>query len=112
MAMPSRYEPPLDDLRRKPILPALVLVLATLLLYSPVTHHQFLDYFDDDFYITKNIHVSTGLNLDNALWAFGFHEANWHPLTWLSHMLDCQLFGLNPGPHHLVNALLHAINVL
>ncbi len=110
--MPSRYEPWIDDLRRKPILPALVLVLATLLLYSPVTHHQFLDYFDDDFYITKNIHVSTGLNLGNVVWAFGFHEANWHPLTWLSHMLDCQLFGLNPGPHHLVNVLLHAINVL
>ena len=110
--MPSRYEPWIEDLRRKPILPALALVLATVLLYSPVTHHQFLDYFDDDFYITKNIHVSTGLNLDNVVWAFGFHEANWHPLTWLSHMLDCQLFGLNPGPQHLINVLFHAINVL
>ena len=109
---PSRNELWMEDLRRKPILPTLALVLATLVLYSPVAHHQFLNYFDDDFYITNNVHVSTGLNLDNAIWAFGFHEANWHPLTWLSHMLDCQLFGLNPGPHHLVNVLLHAINVV
>ncbi len=112
MAMPSRHEPWIDDLRQKPILPALALVLSTLLLYSPVTHHQFLNYFDDDFYITNNVHVRTGLSFENAGWAFGFHEANWHPLTWLSHMLDCQLFGLNPGPHHLVNVLFHAINVL
>ena len=56
---------------------------------------------------------STGLNLGNVVWAFtSFHEANWHPLTWLSHMADCQLFGLNSGPHHLVNVALHAANVL
>lgn len=110
--MPARREPWTEDLRRKPFLPALTLALVTLLLYSPVIHHQFLNYFDDDFYITNNVHVRTGLSLDNAVWAFGFHEANWHPITWLSHMLDCQLFGLNPGPHHLVNVLLHALNVL
>src|SRR5208282_2262641 len=68
---------------------------------------------DDRPYVTKNIHVSTGLNLGNVVWAFtSFHEANWHPLTWISHMADCQLFGLSSGPHHLVNVALHAVNVL
>ena len=99
-------------MRPKPILLGALLVLATPLLYGPVTHYGFL-VFDDDTYVTKNIHVSTGLNLGNVVWAFtSFHSWNWHPLTWLSHMADCQLFGLNPGPQHLVNVFLHAINVL
>jgi hypothetical protein len=102
----------LADLRQKPVLLGALLVLATLLLYGGVTHHEFLDY-DDSPYVTKNIHVSTGLNLGNVVWAFtSFHESNWHPLTWVSHMADCQLFGLNAGPHHLVNVALHAANVL
>ncbi|HKN70992.1 MAG TPA: tetratricopeptide repeat protein, partial [Terriglobales bacterium] len=85
---------------------------ATLLLYGPVTHHEFLT-LDDRPYVTKNIHVSTGLNLGNVVWAFtSFHASNWHPLTWISHMADCQLFGLNSGAHHLVNVALHAANVL
>jgi len=106
------FERLIGDLRQKPILVGALLVLATLLLYGPVTHHEFL-VFDDDVYVTKNIHVSTGLNLSNVVWAFAsFDEANWHPLTWLSHMVDCQLFGLNPGPQHMVNVFLHAANVL
>jgi len=99
-------------LRQKPILLGALLVLATLLLYGPVTRHEFLT-LDDRPYVTKNIHVSTGLNLGNIVWAFtSFHEANWHPLTWISHMADCQLFGLNSGAHHFVNLVLHAANVL
>jgi tetratricopeptide (TPR) repeat protein len=91
---------------------AVLLVLATLLLYGGVRHHAFLA-FDDSVYVTRNAHVSSGLNRDNVIWAFsGFHESNWHPLTWLSHMADCQLFGLNPGPPHLINVVLHAANVL
>jgi len=102
----------IDNLRQKPILLGALLVLATLLLYGPVTHHEFLT-LDDRPYVTKNIHVSTGLNLGNVVWAFSsFHASNWHPLTWISHMADCQLFGLNPGPHHLVNVVLHAANAL
>jgi len=98
-------------LRQKPILLGALLVLATLLLYGPVTHHEFV--WDDSAYVTKNIHVSTGLNLGNVVWAFtSFHQGNWHPLTWISHMADCQLFGLNSGPPHLVNVALHAVNVL
>ncbi|MGO8794932.1 MAG: hypothetical protein ACLQLC_08925 [Candidatus Sulfotelmatobacter sp.] len=99
------------DLREKPVLLGILLIAATLFLYAPVTHHEFID-FDDVAYVTKNIHVRTGLSLNNLVWAFTtFHEANWHPLTWLSHMADCQLFGLNPGPQHLVNVVLHAVNV-
>jgi protein O-mannosyl-transferase len=96
----------------KPLLLAALLLLATLLLYSPVAHHSFLR-FDDGAYVTDNPHVNTGLTASNTLWAFtAFHEANWHPVTWISHMADCQLFGLNSGSHHLVNVLLHAANVL
>ena len=107
----SPLERLIDDLRQKPILLGATLVLATLLLYGPVTHHEFV--WDDGLYVTKNIHVNTGLNLGNVVWAFtSFHAGNWHPLTWLSHMADCQLFGLNSGPHHFVNVALHAVNVL
>ena len=108
----SPYERWIADLSQRPILLGALLVLATLLLYGQVTHHEFL-LFDDSQYVTRNIHVSTGLNFGNVAWAFTtFHEANWHPLTWLSHMADCQLFGLNSGAHHLVNVALHAANVL
>jgi protein O-mannosyl-transferase len=100
------------DLRQKPILLGAMLVFATMLLYGPVEHHEFLN-FDDGAYVTKNIHVSTGVSLANVAWAFtSFYEANWHPVTWISHMVDCQLFGLRSGPHHLINVALHAANVL
>ena len=91
---------------------ASLLAVATLFLYSPVRHHAFLA-FDDSVYVTRNAHVNGGLNRGNVIWAFsGFHESNWHPVTWLSHMVDCQLFGLNPGPPHLINTALHALNVV
>ena len=108
----SPFEGLTGDLSQKPILLGALLVLATLLLYGSVTHHEFL-LFDDSQYVTRNINVSTGLNLGNVVWAFTtFHEANWHPLTWLSHMADCQLFSLSSEPHHFVNVALHAVNVL
>ncbi|HEX4782977.1 MAG TPA: tetratricopeptide repeat protein [Candidatus Sulfotelmatobacter sp.] len=97
---------------RKPALVSAFLALATLFLYSPVRHHDFLA-FDDAPYVTGNVHVNSGLTAKNAEWAFtAFYEANWHPLTWLSHMADCQLFGLQPGPPHLINVALHAANVV
>jgi protein O-mannosyl-transferase len=90
----------------------LLLVLATLALYNPVIHHPFVN-FDDDRYVTDNTHVRAGLHWDTVKWAFTtYDEANWHPLTWLSHAMDCQLFGLNPAGHHYVNVLLHAVNVV
>jgi protein O-mannosyl-transferase len=106
------FERWIGDLRRTPMLLGALLVFATLLLYGRVTQHEFLD-FDDRPYVTGNIHVNTGLSLGNVVWAFGsFHESNWHPLTWISHMVDCQLFGLNSGPPHLVNVAWHAANAL
>jgi protein O-mannosyl-transferase len=90
----------------------LLLLVATLALYNPVSHHSFLNY-DDDRYVTENLHVRAGLHWETVQWAFTtFDEANWHPLTWLSHALDCQLFHLNPAGHHYTNVLLHACNVL
>jgi hypothetical protein len=106
------FERWLGNLRQKPVLLGGLLVLATLLLYGRVMQHEFV-VFDDDVYVTANIHVNTGLHLDNILWAFtSFDAANWHPITWISHMSDCQVFGLSAGPHHLVNVALHAANVL
>jgi len=102
----------LDNLRERKALLGASLVMLVLLLYLPVVHHDFLRLWDDDAYVTDNPHVRTGLTLTNIEWAFtSFEQSNWHPVAWLSHMLDCQLFGLNPGPQHCVNVLLHAANV-
>src|SRR6266568_4031652 len=101
-----------DGLRRNPVLLYVILGLATLLVYSGVTHHEFIRY-DDSPYVTRNIHVNTGLTLNNVAWAFTtFEQSNWHPITWLSHMVDCQLFGLNSGSHHVINVLFHLANAL
>jgi len=89
----------------------LVLVLASLVLYNPAGRYPFLNY-DDDRYVSQNIHVQAGLRWSTIRWAFTTTtEANWHPLTWLSHELDWQLFHSNPAGHHYGNVLLHAINV-
>jgi protein O-mannosyl-transferase len=86
------------------------LIVLSLAVYLPVRHADFLTY-DDQHYVRENPHVSSGLTAANVWWAFtAFAAGNWHPLTWLSHMADCQLFALEPAGHHLVNALLHAVN--
>ena len=79
----------------------------TLALYSPTLRHDFLEY-DDQQYVTENPHVRGGLSRQGVAWAFGYHVSNWHPVTWLSHMLDCQVYGLHPAGHHFTNALIHA----
>jgi len=90
----------------------LLLVLATLTLYNPVTHAPFLN-FDDSIYVTGNPHVRAGLTWNTVVWAFHTSEtSNWHPITWLSHALDCQIFGLNPAGPHTINVLLHAANAV
>lgn len=90
----------------------LFLVVITLLSYWKLPTHDFLD-FDDNGYITQNIHVHEGITWKNIKWAFGVEDfAYWHPLTWLSHMLAFQLFGLNPAMHHLINLFLHVANTL
>ena len=90
----------------------LTLALATLISYSQVLNHDFID-FDDDMYVTRNENVQKGLTWQNIKWAFTTNQAyNWHPLTWLSHMLDCQLFGLKPAGHHFTSVLFHIANTL
>lgn len=101
-----------DDLSKAPLLLCGILVVTTLLLYAPVAHYDFIG-LDDTAYIAKNAHVHTGLNLANITWAFtSFFAGNWNPIAWLSHMVDCQLFGQNSGAHHCVNLVLHIANVL
>ena len=91
---------------------ALLLIAATLLVYAPIRDHQFL-LFDDDAYVTNDVRVRQGLTWDNLLWApTAIEEALWKPLTLYSHMLDVELFGLNPAGHLLVNLLIHVGNVL
>jgi tetratricopeptide (TPR) repeat protein len=90
----------------------LALAVITTVLYLSITHHDFVN-FDDDDYITNNSHVQAGLTRAGVIWAFQTGTAaNWHPLTWLSHMLDCQLYGLNPGGHHSTNLIFHVVNTL
>ncbi len=84
----------------------------TFFAYAEVRHHQFLN-FDDNEYVTENTHVNTGLTLPNLRWAFTFTGVSyWHPLTWISHMVDCELFGLKPGHHLMVNLAIHILNSL
>jgi len=87
-----------------------MLALATIALYWPATGHDFVNY-DDDVYVLNNVHVTSGVTLESGLWALrSRYAANWHPITWLSHMLDCQVFGLKPWGHHFINVVLHALN--
>ncbi len=91
---------------------SLLLMVATVAVYYPVKDHPFANY-DDDAYVTSNPRVQAGVTWETVKWSFTTYEfANWHPLTWLSHALDCQLFGMDPGPHHESNLLLHLLNVL
>ncbi|MGC2109721.1 MAG: tetratricopeptide repeat protein [Candidatus Korobacteraceae bacterium] len=80
--------------------------------YLPVHRYPFIK-FDDNNYVYDNIVVQQGLTWNTVKWAYTSTFAhNWHPLTWLSHALDCEMFGLNPGWHHQVNVLLHALDAL
>jgi len=98
--------------QRRRLILCLLLVLATLALYNPVTRAPFLN-FDDVVYVTDNPQVRAGLTWNTVVWAVHTSEAgNWHPVTWLSHALDCQIFGFNPAGPHTINVLLHAANVV
>ena len=89
-----------------------VLAAATLAVYAQVVHHDFVNW-DDPVYVTRNPVVSRGLSLEGVAWAFTHrHGATWHPITSLSHMLDCQLWGQWPGGHHLTSVLLHVVATL
>jgi tetratricopeptide (TPR) repeat protein len=89
-----------------------LLAAATLALYSPVIDYPFL-IMDDREYVTANTHIHGGLGWNTVKWAFAsIYSTNWHPLTWLSHALDYQLFALNPAGHHLDSVLIHALNTV
>src|SRR6185503_2393474 len=93
--------------KRRTFLICALLCAATIASYWTVAKCDFIN-FDDPEYVSENASVIEGLKWENILWAFrSGYAGNWHPITWLSHMLDVQLFGLNPAGHHLVNLAFH-----
>jgi protein O-mannosyl-transferase len=113
VAAPRKKTPGLFASREKRnSLVCLLLAVVTLAVYNPVNRHPFVNY-DDDGYVTENPHVRQGLTLDTIRWALtSTAQANWHPLTWMSHALDVSLFRLNPAGHHFTSVLLHVVNVI
>jgi protein O-mannosyl-transferase len=98
--------------RKGTVLSGLLLAVLTLSLYSSVSDHPFIN-FDDQNYVVKNAHIRAGLTLHTFTWALtATYEENWHPLTWISHALDYQLYGLDPAGHHLTNLFFHVLNVV
>jgi tetratricopeptide (TPR) repeat protein len=98
--------------RQRRLILSLLLALATLALYNPVTRAPFLNY-DDPVYVTNNPQVRAGLTWNTVVWAFRTPAAlDWHPITWLSYLLDTQLFGLHPAGYHFTNILIHAANAV
>jgi Tfp pilus assembly protein PilF len=105
---PSIFQSP----QNRRLIGCLLLALATVALYSPVAHAPFLNY-DDAIHVTGNVHVRAGVNWKTVVWAFEtFETSDWHPITWLSHALDWQLFGADPAGPHTVNILIHAANAV
>ena len=110
----KKKAPPLLEESNKTLQIALCvfLVIATLAVYLQIQSHEYLIY-DDAEYVTKNWRVQSGLTLESVKWAFTTgHFANWHPVTWLSHIIDFELYGPNPAGHHLVNLSIHILNTL
>lgn len=97
---------------RSNVLISLVLVVSILAVYWQVRNYDFVS-FDDDIYVSNNPHVQAGLTLEGIKWAFDINYADYYlPLAWLSHMLDCQLYGMDPGMHHTTNVIFHIANSL
>ena len=113
--MPARPYTPRRGImlkNRQILMMYLFLAVATLMAFWQVNHCDFIDY-DDNTYITENGHIQTGLTIDGIQWAFTTgHASNWHPLTWISHMADIEVFGFDPRWHHFINLLFHIANTL
>ena len=102
------------DKRQWVLTACLFLLLVSLAVYWQVGHFDFIN-FDDSTYVTGNRHIRSGLTAENIFWSFSFQDKQktyWHPLTWISHMLDVELYGMNPGRHHLNNVLFHVAGTL
>jgi len=98
--------------KKNKLIIAFLLIVVVMAVFIRTTSYQFVN-LDDSDYVTQNNHVTNGITQENIVWALTtFHAANWHPVTWISHMIDCQFFGLNPWGHHLTNVLLHAANTI
>jgi Flp pilus assembly protein TadD len=109
---PKSQESLFADPEKRNKIVCLLLAVVTLALYNPVNRHPFVNY-DDDRYVVNNPHVRQGLTADTIAWSLtATEQANWHPLTWMSHALDCSLFRLNPAGHHFTSILLHVVNVI
>src|SRR5436309_14790880 len=107
---PPAGAPPASD--RLVIWTSLGLIAANVVVFAAVRRYGFVN-FDDPRHLTENAMVAAGLTWRGVVWAFTTgHAANWHPLTWLSHMLDVQLYGMHAGGHHLTSLLLHIVNTL
>ncbi len=112
VALPGGLRHPRFYVTERKFFLALALALVTLVIYSPVRNHAFVNYDDDD-YVTHNSHISSGLSWQSVEWALtATAQGNWHPVTWISHAADCQLFGLDPSGHHLTNLALHVLNAI
>ena len=108
----ANTQPKNDGIRQRDIYVCLFLVISTLFVFWPVLDYGFVN-FDDGSYVTDNRLVQSGLTLEGITWAFTTtYTGYWHPLTWLSHMLDCQIYGMDPGRHHLTSVLFHIANSL
>ena len=98
--------------RRFELVICLSLATAILVVYLQVTNYDFV-YYDDESYVTENTNVKAGFTIEGIVWAFTTgHAANWHPVTWLSHMLDSEFYGLNPMGHHWTNLQIHIANTI
>jgi Flp pilus assembly protein TadD len=109
---PSATESPPQPFERQALWVCLALVAINVAIYAPVAAHGFVNW-DDPEYVSGNPMVARGLTWPGVVWAFtSAHAANWHPLTWLSHMLDVQLYGMHAGPHHITNVILHVASTV
>jgi tetratricopeptide (TPR) repeat protein len=115
-AQETKHESPnpvdISRQRKTQFVIAVLLALATFIAYARALNSDFI-YLDDRTYVTENATVQKGLTWEGVKWAIStVHGSNWHPLTWLSHMLDWSLYGPNPRGHHFTNLVLHVVNVV
>ena len=89
------------------------LAVVTFIAFEGLRHNEFINYYDDNNYVTENPYVNAGFTPEAVFWALTTsHAGNWHPLTWVSHIIDCEIFGLKPLGHHITSLFIHIANTL